>query len=433
MLKAVKILLPLLILSAIVFTLSLSQKPRSSIVKLSDVVERAVNKELETVRIVDTIKQGETISEILRNSGIASVHINPVIESFKKIYSVHRIKPGERYEISKDSLGNFISLSYAPSIEKEYLVSVNGRGDYISQEQKLNLTTKIKYLEGIIQTTAWDAILNSGESPDLLLLFTDIFQWDIDFFIDPRIGDRFKIVYEKIYVELSNEFVRYGKILTAQYISNGDSLVAFYFDNSPGDDGYYDLQGSSFQKTFLKSPLNYRRISSYFSSGRRHPILKIVRPHYGVDYAAPNGTPVSAAADGVVIDRGYDKSIGNFVKIRHKNARFVTLYGHLSRFETGTSKGERVKQKQIIGFVGQTGLATGPHLHYAFYDNGRPFNPLKIKNTSADPVLQENHDKFEQTKIEMLAHLKSGNYRNIPLIFFTASQVHFNLYTIPER
>ncbi|HEX9973887.1 MAG TPA: M23 family metallopeptidase, partial [bacterium] len=311
-----------------------------------------MNKALETIRIVDTIKQGETLSELLKKSGITLLHINPVIESFKKIYSVQRIKPGERYEISKDRLGNFISLSYAPSIEKEYLVSVNENGDYVSQEQKLNLTTKIKYLEGIIQTTAWDAILNSGESPELLLSFTDIFQWDIDFFIDPRVGDRFKIVYEKFYVEHSNEFVRYGKILTAQYISKGDSLVAFYFDNSPGDDGYYDLHGGSFQKTFLKSPLNYRRISSYFSLSRRHPILKIVRPHYGVDYAAPNGTPVSAAADGVVIDRGYDKSIGSFVKIRHKNARFVTLYGHLSRFDTGTSKGERVKQKQIIGYVG---------------------------------------------------------------------------------
>ena len=433
MLKTIKAAVSLIIILAIITAIYLYQKPGSGAIELPELVEQVLDNKQEVVKIIDTVKKGETLSELLTKNGISLLHINPVIESFKTIYSVRRIKPGERYEISRDSLGNFISLAYSPSIEKEYLVYAGRNGDYFSKEKHLELATKIKYLDGIIQTTVYEAILNAGESPELLMSFTDIFQWDIDFFIDPRIGDRFKIVYEKINVEQSDEFVKYGKILTAQYISNSDSLTAFYFDNSPGDDGYYDVHGGSFQKTFLKSPLNYRRISSYFTSSRRHPILKINRPHYGVDYAAPKGTPVSAAADGVVIDKGYDKSIGNFIKIRHKNARFVTLYGHLSRFETGTSKGERVNQKQVIGYVGQTGLATGPHLHYAFYDNGRPFNPLRIKNTSGDPVLPENQERFAKTKLELLAHLKNGNYRNIPLIFLTATQVHFNLYTIPER
>lgn len=433
MLKTVKTALSFIIVLAIVAAIYLYQKPGSTAIELPELVDQVLEKQQEVVKIIDIVKKGETLSGLLAKNGISLTNINPVIESFKTIYSVRRIKPGERYEISTDSLGNFISLAYSPSVEKEYLVFAGKNGDYFAKEQQLQLTTKIKYLDGVIQTSVYEAILNAGESPELLMSFTDIFQWDIDFFIDPRIGDRFKIVYEKIYLDQSDEFVRYGKILTAQYISTSDSLTAFYFDNSPGDDGYYDVHGGSFQKTFLKSPLNYRKITSYFTSSRRHPILKIVRPHYGVDYAAPKGTPVSAAADGVVIDKGYDKGIGNFVKIRHKNARFVTLYGHLSRFESGTAKGERVKQKQVIGFVGQTGLATGPHLHYAFYDNGRPYNPLRIKNTSADPVLSENQERFVTTKLEMLAHLKSGNYQNIPLIFLAASQVHFNLYTIPER
>lgn len=433
MLKTVKTALSFIIVIAIVAAIYLYQKPGSTAIELPELVDQVLEKQQEVVKIIDIVKKGETLSGLLAKNGISLTNINPVIESFKTIYSVRRIKPGERYEISTDSLGNFISLAYSPSVEKEYLVFAGKNGDYFAKEQQLQLTTKIKYLDGVIQTSVYEAILNAGESPELLMSFTDIFQWDIDFFIDPRIGDRFKIVYEKIYLDQSDEFVRYGKILTAQYISTSDSLTAFYFDNSPGDDGYYDVHGGSFQKTFLKSPLNYRKITSYFTSSRRHPILKIVRPHYGVDYAAPKGTPVSAAADGVVIDKGYDKGIGNFVKIRHKNARFVTLYGHLSRFESGTAKGERVKQKQVIGFVGQTGLATGPHLHYAFYDNGRPYNPLRIKNTSADPVLSENQERFVTTKLEMLAHLKSGNYQNIPLIFLAASQVHFNLYTIPER
>jgi len=433
MLKTKILIILLIAVISIIALLHSCRKPTYDIINPPEPEETVLHEAREIVKFADTVKKGETLSGMLIKSGIAAVHINPVIESFKEIYPVRRIKPGERYEISRDSLGNFIALTYSPSIEKEYIIYASSENDYISEERKLDLTSKVKYLEGIIQTTAWDAMLSAGESPELLLLYTDIFQWDVDFFIDPRVGDRIRIVYEKLYVDETNQFVRYGKILAAQYLSSSDTLTAFYFDNAPGSDGYYDLKGGSFQKTFLKSPLNYRRISSYFTASRRHPILKIVRPHYAIDYAAPEGTPVSAAADGVVIDRGYNKGIGNFVKIRHKNARFVTLYGHLSRFEAGVGKGDRVKQKQVIGYVGKTGLATGPHLHYAFYDNGRPVNPLKIKNTSSDPVLPENQARFDTVKPEMLGHLKNGNYRNIPLTLLTASQVHYNLYTIPRR
>jgi murein DD-endopeptidase MepM/ murein hydrolase activator NlpD len=240
-------------------------------------------------------------------------------------------------------------------------------------------------------------------------------------------------VYEKSYLLETDESVGYGKILAAQYISASDTFTAIYFDNNPGDDGYYDLKGSSFQKTFLKSPLNYRRISSHFSYSRLHPILKIYRPHFGIDYAAPKGTPVSAAADGVVINKGYNKSIGNFVKIQHNNARFVTLYGHFSRFGEGINKGVRVTQKQIVGYVGRTGLATGPHLHYAFYDNGRPIDPLKIKNTSVDPVLPENRQRFQKVKQLMLNHFEKMDQSNIPLVLITSLQVHYNRYTVPDK
>ena len=388
---------------------------------------------INTIKIFDTIKKGETLSALLIKNGIAEELIYPIIESFQEIYSVRRLKPGDSYEIESDSSGNLVSFTYSPTIEKKYRVFLDQRNNYSAHEDHVNLIVKIKYLSGIIQTTVYDAVIDEGETPELLLSFTDIFQWDIDFFIDPRIGDRFKIIYEKLYLPETDEFVGYGEILAAQYNSISDTLTAIYFDNRPGDDGYYDLNGSSFQKTFLKSPLNYRRISSHFSYSRRHPILKKYRPHFGIDYAAPKGTPVSAAADGVVIDKGYDKSIGNFVKIRHKNARFVTLYGHLSRFGEGINKGVRVTQKQIVGYVGRTGLATGPHLHYAFYDNGRPIDPLKIKNTSGDPVLPENYGRFQNVEERMLSHLENADRLNIPLILITSSQVHYNRYTIPDR
>lgn len=386
-----------------------------------------------TFKIIDTIKNGETLSGLLSKNRIAAEVVHPVIEKFKEIYSVRRLKPGESYEIEVDSLGNLFSFTYTPTVETKYRILMTGNNKYSAHEESVKLFNKTKYLKGSIQTTAYEAVIDEGESPELLLSYTDIFQWDIDFFIDPRVGDQFKIVYEKSYVADSDEFVKYGKILAAQYISATDTFTAIYFDNSPGGDGYYDLSGSSFQKTFLKSPLNYRRITSHFSYSRRHPILKKYRPHFGIDYAAPMGTPVSASADGVVIDKGYDKGSGNFVKIQHKNGRFVTLYGHLSRFGEGVNKGVRVKQKQIIGYVGRTGLATGPHLHYSFYDNGRPVNPLKIKNSSGDPVSTENKQRFNELKKIMLDRLAKIDQSNIPLVLNTSSQVHYNRYAMPDR
>jgi len=204
------------------------------------------------------------------------------------------------------------------------------------------------------------------------------------------------------------EFIRYGRVLSGQYRSGKDVRTAVYFE--PGEHGgYYDLEGKSFQKTFLKSPLNYRRISSHFSGGRRHPILKIVRPHYGVDFVAAEGTPVVAAADGVVIEKGYEGGgLGNFIKIRHKNPRFATVYGHLSGFGPGIAIGKAVQQRDVVGYVGRTGLATGPHLHYCFYENGRPVNPLKIKNSSGDPIPVAELERFKGIREEQLALLAAA-------------------------
>jgi len=432
MIKSLKSILLALIVISLLLILFPDRRTDQLTIELP-AISASPLKIISTFKIFDTIKKGETLSSLLMKNGITHELIYPFIEKFKEVYSVRRLKPGENYEIEIDSLGTLFSFTYSPSIEKTYHIYLDDDNKYSAREDSVELITKTKYLKGSIQTTLYDAIIDQGESSELLLSYTDIFQWDIDFFIDPRIGDQFKIVYEKFYITESGEFVKYGKILAAQYISAADTFTAIYFDNDPGDDGYYDLNGSSFQKTFLKSPLNYRRISSHFSYARRHPILKIVRPHYGVDYGAPTGTPVSASADGVIIGKGYGKDIGNFVKIRHKNARFVTLYGHLSRFGEGIKEGVRVKQKQVIGYVGRTGLATGPHLHFAFYDNGRPVNPLKIKNTSADPVLLENKSQFQAVKAEMLNHLAKVDQSYIPLLWITSSQVHYNRYTIPDR
>lgn len=390
--------------------------------------------------INEKVKPGETLSSILKSHNIDNGLAQQIILEFKQIYDVRYLKPNDIYSIEIDTTWQFLKLIYQASIELQYVVSRNDSGMITAEIKRIELEKKIKQIKGSIQTTLYDAIINSGETPELLISLTDIFQWDVDFFIDPREGDEFKIVYETFLlpddslspIKEKDRFVRYGKILVAQYKLQGKELTAIYFDNTPNSDGYYTLSGESFQKTFLKSPLNYRRISSYFSYSRRHPILKTFRPHYGVDFAAPIGTPVSASADGIIIDKGYDRGIGNFIKIKHKNPRFVTLYGHLSRFARGMDKGVSVKQRDIIGYVGKTGLATGPHLHYTFYLNGKPINPLKIKNTSGDPITKENKEKFELVKAEMLSQLAELDKIEIPFIRNLALMVHYNRYLISE-
>lgn len=402
------------------------------LVDLPDVSNCSIKAEAP-IRIFDTVQRGETLSALLIKNGIAAELLQSIVEVFQEHHSVNRLRPGDRYEIEVDRQGRMLSLVYSPSVEKKVHIYLDRNNSYNSRAIAVDLVPKLKYLKANIQTTVYDAVLDAGETPELLMSYTDIFQWDIDFFVDPQIGDEIRIVYEKFYTPETEQFVKYGKILAAQYISKSDTFTAIYFANTPADEGYYDPKGNSFQKTFLKSPLNYRRISSHFSFSRKHPILKIFRPHYGVDYAAPEGTPVSAAANGTVIDKGYDSGIGNFVKIQHRNGHFVTVYGHLSSFGEGIQKGASVKQKQVIGFVGRTGLATGPHLHYAMYENGRPINPLKIKNASGEPILPENRERFQSQTNLMLAHLQSIDQSNFALILIPASQVHFNRYILPER
>ncbi len=367
--------------------------------------------ETNYVRKEGRFKPGDTLSEVFKRENISQATASAIIAAFTQVCNHRLIKPSQKYCILSDSTETIHGFLYYPEISRTVKVQRDTSGVFLGKVENIPLLTRIKTLTGKVQSTLYEAILDLGEKPELITAFSDVFQWDVDFFTDPRKGDEFRIVYEANYLQDAacpdslGRFVSYGRILAGQYNLSGTPLTAIYFDNSPQAGGYYDLSGKSFQKTFLKSPLNYRRISSYFSGARMHPILKIVRSHYAVDFAAPTGTPVSAAADGVVIEKGYNGGIGNYVKIRHKNPHFVTVYGHFSRFAADIQVGSAVKQKDVIGYVGSTGLATGPHLHYAFYENGRPINPLKIKNTSGDPVLAANMADFLRVKKEMIAML----------------------------
>ncbi len=351
------------------------------------------------------VKRGDTLLKLLSQVNASRRDMEQITTCFNTVYDVRRIVPEKPFQLLYDVSMNLQGFEYQPQRDTIIRVVRNMNGEFEAQKLMLPHKRVIERTEGRVNTSLYQALLQAGEKPELIIAFSDIFQWDIDFFTDPRPGDRFRLLFsKKMLAGRNNTFIfsEYGRILAAQYIQQDTTFTAIYFNNAPAQSGYYDKNGKALQKAFLKSPLNYRRISSHFSHARRHPILKIVRPHYAVDFAAAAGTPVSAAGDGVVVAMGYNKGLGNYIKIRHTNRRYVTRYGHLKAFASTLFAGKSVKQGEVIGYVGQTGLATGPHLDYAFYDNDRPIDPLKINIASGDPVLQQNRQAFKLTKAMML-------------------------------
>ncbi|MBI5642151.1 MAG: peptidoglycan DD-metalloendopeptidase family protein [Deltaproteobacteria bacterium] len=245
-------------------------------------------------------------------------------------------------------------------------------------------------VSGTIENSLYEDGIKAGADPQAIMALSDIFAWDVDFASDIKKGDSFNILAEVLYVD--GVPVRTGRVLGAEMVNEGKKYTAFYFRGADGD-GYYDADGKSLRRTLLKSPLRFRRITSYFSKGRFHPILKKYRPHHGIDYGAPVGTPIESAGSGRVAYAGWKGGYGNFVEIRHNN-NYSTAYGHLSRINKGIKTGAKVDQGAVIGYVGSTGISTGPHLHYEVKLSGKLINPLSIKAVSDASVTKKDRLKF---------------------------------------
>lgn len=401
----------IVIFSALTILFYLTQRNTDSIhqqpLQPLDFDSTAVAKKLSLLEFTHTIAHGQTLGQILQARLVQPSDIFPALEALRRVFDPRRLKPGQELQLMVDSTGALHQLTYQASPELLIHVKRAETGDFHTAFDSLRVVPQVNFLAGEINATLYEALVASGESPELLLAYTDIFQWDVDFFIDTRKGDRFRLLYEKLFVEKENgrrEFVRYGKVLAATYEQVDTSYFACFYSDSTGRSGYFDRNGGSFQKTFLKSPLNYRRISSFFSYGRRHPILKKVRAHTGVDFAAPQGTPVTSTADGTIAKMDWEGGYGNCVIVAHKN-HFTTLYGHLSKYAADLKVGDNVKQGQVVGYVGTTGLSTGPHLHYTMYLNGKPMDPLRLRPASADPLAPEQLQNFVKLRDHMLAWL----------------------------
>jgi murein DD-endopeptidase MepM/ murein hydrolase activator NlpD len=341
-----------------------------------------------------------------RNTNLASVLgptlsptvIHRLVETARPLHDLARISVGHPFSLVVGQDGFLSNFSYA--IDELRTLRVTRNGDGLEAEVTTrSYDQRTEVVQGVITSSLFAAVNDAGEEDQLALDLAEIFAWDVDFHTELQKGDSFKVAVEKLY--LDGRLSRYGRILSAEFVQGDRTLRAVRFDGE-GSQGYYAPDGKPLRKAFLRSPLKFSRISSGFTHSRFHPILKTVRPHLGVDYAAPVGTPVMASGDGVVVLAGWDGGYGKTVKIRHPNG-YHTLYGHLSRINVRS--GQRVSQEQYIGSVGMTGLATGPHLDYRMIKDGVFVNPLKIQSPRAEPVPRGERAAFEATRDRVLALL----------------------------
>ncbi len=348
------------------------------------------------------VKRNQNLLEILSLFNLPEGSIKNLILNEKKVFDVRKIKAGNDYTafLSTDSL-----------YQLEYFVYEHTPVEYIffdfTDSLKISVREKkVKYVEktsaGKIESSLWNAMKDNNINPMMAIELSEIYAWTIDFF-GLQVGDSFRVVYNEMYVDTNS--VGIDKIFGAFFRHENRDYYAIPFIQD-SIESYFDVDGNSLRKAFLKAPLRYSHISSRFSYSRMHPILKIRRPHFGVDYAAPIGTPVVAIGDGKIIKMGFEGGAGRMIKIRH-NSVYTTAYFHLSRYGKGVTKGTYVKQGDIIGYVGSSGLSTGPHLDFRFYKNNTPVDPLKVEAPSVDPVKKEDMPAFDSVKNVVVQRLDS--------------------------
>lgn len=350
-------------------------------------------------QIQSQIKRGETFSEILSGMNFDSATVYSATQAAKAVFNLRQIRPGAKLLVVRSSQGQFKSLDYHIDAEHDLLLK-NNAGDFEAEIKNTPADVHIVPVSGQVQGSLFDGIMAAGESPELAVRLADIFAWDIDFNTDTQPGDTFRLVVEKkTYADGSSP--SYGRILAAEYINAGHAYQAVLFHDPQGRPAYYSASGQSLQKYFLRSPLRFAaRITSHFSLHRYHPILKIYRPHLGTDYAAPVGTPVQAIASGRVVYAGRKGEDGNLVKLEHARG-YETYYMHLSRILV--RRGEMVHQGQTIGLVGQTGLATGPHLDFRLQQHGHFVNFERLKLPPAQPVPRSERADFDSVRDHWMA------------------------------
>ncbi|MEW6506134.1 MAG: peptidoglycan DD-metalloendopeptidase family protein [Bacteroidota bacterium] len=356
------------------------------------------------IEIHGTISSGETLGDILIPYGVSDKEIFHIAEETREIFPVKSFRAGDEY---------YIYAHWDTTESVHYMVYVLNPIEYVVFDLrdsvrvyhgKKEVIIKERIFASSIKNSLWQTFESQNINPDLAVKLSEIYAWQIDFF-RIQANDTLKVVYEELFVDGKSTGV--GKILTASFRHRSENFFAFRFEKDD-EAAYFDERGNSLRKAFLKAPLKFSRISSRFSKKRFHPVLGRYKAHLGTDYAAPTGTPIMTVGDGIVTEARYTSANGNYVKIRH-NAVYTTQYLHMSKFAKGIRPGAAVKQGQVIGFVGSTGLATGPHVCFRFWKNGRQVDALREKLPPSNPIAKEHRKEFELVRDSLITKLSSDS------------------------
>ncbi|TWI56834.1 murein DD-endopeptidase MepM/ murein hydrolase activator NlpD [Pseudomonas duriflava] len=348
-----------------------------------------------------TVKNGDTLSTIFENVGLSTTTLHDALNSASEAKRFSQLRVGQKLEFKVSPDGQLLSLRSKPSTLETLTLSRTESG-YDLKRDLAEPKTEKAYARGVIESSLFAAARRAGLSHDMTMALANVFAYDVDFALDIREGDEFEVIYEKKMVD--GKRVGNGNILAARFTNRGKTYTAVRYTNKQGNTNYYTADGSSMRRAFIRTPVEFARISSRFSLGRYHPVLNKLRAHKGVDYAAPTGTPIHATGDGRIVEAGRKGGYGNAVVIQH-GKRYSTVYGHMSRFAKGIRAGTSVKQGQVIGYVGMTGLATGPHLHYEFRINGTHVDPLGVKLPMADPIAKGEKQRFLAQSHPLMARM----------------------------
>lgn len=347
------------------------------------------------------VRNGDNLSLIFGRLGLSAQELHNILELGGDTRTLKRLYPGEEIRVQTGTDGRLLALNYEMDESHTLWVEQNG-SELATRVVEHPLEKRVTQTSGTINDSLFLASQRAGLSDNLTMELAGIFGWDVDFSLDIRQGDRFAVVYEEVYKD--GDKLRDGAILAAEFVNRGKVYRAVRYSEPGGSAQYYSPEGKSLRKAFLRSPVAFTRVSSGFSLGRLHPVLNRIRAHKGVDYAAPTGTPVKSTGDGKIAFKGVKGGYGNVVIVQH-GSRYSTLYGHLSGFARGLRAGSRVSQGQVIGYVGMTGLATGPHLHYEFHVDGVHRNPLTVALPDAAPLPAQQMAAFKHESQPYLARL----------------------------
>lgn len=410
-------IISLLISISCVFLTSCSEQTEQAVPEVeeqTDSVACPLGFSTDSLRVIEgNVKSGQFFSNLLGELGMSQNEAYNLTVACDSVFDVRSLRVGNAYS------------AYYSESSLEYLVYERDRGSslvfrcrppYSAWVYRKPVTVEERYADVTINTSLWNDMRAAGVSPLLILSLSDIYAWTIDFFGLQK-GDRFRVLYDEKMCDgevLAVDTVRY-----AVFSHNGDDLPMIMYDQKDGGNIWWNDKGESMRKAFLKAPLQYSRVSSGFSYARRHPVTRKVQPHTGVDYAAPKGTPVMTIGDGVVTSVKYEGAGGNTVRIRH-NSVYSTAYLHLSKYAKGLKAGQRVRQGEVIGYVGSTGRSTGPHLDFRVWKNGSPINPLKMESPPAEPIKEESKPAFEAAARQYRARIDTVLARKVVHELFEA-------------